>query len=356
MYSFQSFPRRVLSVLLCSFLFIVLSCQKGDTVDPVSSFSDPVLQRLLDMGFDRNAIQDEGKYYVVEGDMKFHKKEDALNRARTSQLSIGDGSFPTLSIIDDITVSVGNFPTTTWRNKIVDATIAAISEWNSIPGSKVHFVYGSGIGDVEVIYKASLGYTQWGRTDTPPGCQVGPEVWLNYETENHSPDQLHFLLTHELGHTIGILHTDGQQLGGRTPAQIPGTPDSDFNSVMNSGTGLSNLYAWSVAYPNGFSAGDKNATAFLYPSATPLPNLLNSPDGSGNPVLVTWPPSFMCGISVSVSLRKQGALGYTKAASSVNNDGSYRFDTSNMTPGLYEVKVQKPIHNGAQITKTIYWF
>src|SRR5207248_9168131 len=62
------------------------------------------------------------------------------------------------------------------------------------------------------------------------------------------------------GHAIGLRHTNWQGLETAAPFganQIPGTPQTDANSVMNSGTGLRE---WA-----GFSTYDKLAGFWLYP-------------------------------------------------------------------------------------------
>jgi hypothetical protein len=58
---------------------------------------------------------------------------------------------------------------------------------------------------------------------------VGNEVDINTYYNYLSSSYKTFALTHELGHSIGFTHTDGTY--GNL---IPGTPESDPNSVMNS--------------------------------------------------------------------------------------------------------------------------
>ncbi len=67
-------------------------------------------------------------------------------------------------------------------------------------------------------------------------------------------------LVHELGHCIGFRHTNWYSLGegsGSVGAnQIPGSPTSDSNSVMNGGTALN---SW-----KGFSNWDIFSVKYLY--------------------------------------------------------------------------------------------
>ena len=79
---------------------------------------------------------------------------------------------------------------------------------------------------------------------------VGNEVDINTYYNYLSSSYKTFALTHELGHSIGFTHTDGTY--GNL---IPGTPEVDPNSVMNSF-----VLPW-----NGFTSYDVSAVNTIYP-------------------------------------------------------------------------------------------
>jgi hypothetical protein len=79
---------------------------------------------------------------------------------------------------------------------------------------------------------------------------VGNEVDINTYYNYLSSSYKTFTLTHELGHSIGFTHTDGTY--GNL---IPGTPETDPNSVMNSF-----VLPW-----NGFTSYDVLAVNTIYP-------------------------------------------------------------------------------------------
>jgi len=79
---------------------------------------------------------------------------------------------------------------------------------------------------------------------------VGNEVDINTYYNYLSSSYKTFALTHELGHSIGFTHTDGTY--GNL---IPGTPEVDPNSVMNSF-----VLPWNV-----FTSYDVSAVNTIYP-------------------------------------------------------------------------------------------
>lgn len=80
--------------------------------------------------------------------------------------------------------------------------------------------------------------------------RVGNEVDINTYYNYLSGSYKTFALTHELGHSIGFTHTDGTY--GNL---VPGTPETDPNSVMNSF-----VLPW-----NGFTYYDITAVNTIYP-------------------------------------------------------------------------------------------
>ncbi|HEU0112221.1 MAG TPA: M57 family metalloprotease [Flavisolibacter sp.] len=82
--------------------------------------------------------------------------------------------------------------------------------------------------------------------DGSAGHKVQINTYYNYLNASYKT----FAITHELGHTIGFTHTN-QTYG----SLIPGTPETDPNSVMNS-----TVLPW-----NGFTSYDVIAVRTIYP-------------------------------------------------------------------------------------------
>jgi predicted Zn-dependent protease len=102
---------------------------------------------------------------------------------------------------------------------------------------------------VKTLYDASTSMVAQAYLPYSDGT-AGNEVDINTYYSSLSSSYKTFALTHEVGHTIGFTHTDGTY--GNL---IPGTPETDANSIMNSF-----VLPW-----NGFTSYDVLAVNTLYP-------------------------------------------------------------------------------------------
>lgn len=323
---------------------LVLSCTKEPIVNstiPNKEYDNSTYQQILNLGFNQNSIIDYGKYYLVEGDIRFWKTAAVSPNARPSQRAVTQYKLPNLSSVGNITVRVdNNFPNSTFRNNVITAVQTACSRWNGI-NSAVNFTYTSGsTATIVVGYESNLPSTQYGAGDYPVGCEtgsgVGPTLGISTNAGNLTSTPLAFVLTHELGHTIGLAHTDQ----GALSYQIFGTPTSDSNSIMQSGPadGISSN-PLSVPTRSSFTTGDQNAVKFLFPAggATVTP-IYNSQGDPSNPIQVTWTPSQYCNLSMDVEIYYNDT--FVKSITQTFNDGLQTFSTSQLTSGnTYTFKV-----------------
>ncbi|MCW3464515.1 zinc-dependent metalloprotease [Chitinophaga nivalis] len=153
------------------------------------------------------------------------------------------------SIITEVRVN-NRVSNTAWSN----AVVTAIGNWNASnisSVSKLRFVFAS-TGAHITITDLSNEPSNWiARAYLPTSNgRPGATVEINRYHDGLSQSQKVFALTHELGHNIGLLHTNQNQ-----GVFIQGTPASDPNSVMNS-----TVLPWST-----FTSGDITAIRILYP-------------------------------------------------------------------------------------------
>jgi hypothetical protein len=180
----------------------------------------------------------------------------------------------------------------------------------------------------------------------PEGCAPSQELGLANMTSDLTIDQLRFLITHELGHSIGIMHTDADEVdrfGNPLPRYlVPGTGNQDSQSVMNSGgfngttSDPESVPAWSVKFPSGFSLGDKVAVSFLYPTTPTVTGVANY---GSETIDFTWTPSVFCVPEVLIRIEKDG-VAQSPTPFTTSNDGQHSFGPSAF--GIYDFRVSDP--------------
>jgi hypothetical protein len=252
------------------FLGIMYSCsnedmeysenQNAEEVGLVSS--EKVLNRILSLGVSKENIVEYNDYYLVEGDIVFPKDdsifsdESTLRQARTKNLVTRKGIQVYLKAnFSDINTNISI------------ALDCALSAYNALNPSLALFrTTDQSQADIIISCDNTLGTDVCGRGGFPysngdPYNKVLIQETTLLEHSITSISQLQFLLVHELGHNVGLRHTnwaDGEIAGSYGAIQIAGTPQTDDSSVMNSSTGG---YYWL-----GFSYYDKIAILTIYPT------------------------------------------------------------------------------------------
>ncbi|WP_316804927.1 M57 family metalloprotease [Pedobacter nototheniae] len=270
---------------LITFLIIltIQSCSKKQAVAPEQNTEIPetVLNKIKEMGFNTKGVQILNDGYIVEGDI-FLPKNTLGKAASSANLIIAKSEqYQTYNLVQNlprtITISVSNLPA-------VYSTAAsnAVTRYNSL-NLKINFQFVNSNGDIQII-----GFNQ---AATSQGIKLGyggfpfsgnpfNEIGLNTNPAafGTNPDlgYITSVIQHEIGHCIGLRHTDYYDRGyscansqneGNTynssdiqnfpgAIQIPGTPASaDPNSFM---------LACSNGTDRTFNANDEVAIKYLY--------------------------------------------------------------------------------------------
>jgi predicted Zn-dependent protease len=265
------------AMLLCALLVFFQSCKDPDITSeqsiPQQTGNDPQLQTLSNFlagltgaPLDKVVYDLNEKTFIIDGDIKVTRSsaEGYLNADKGSRVNQRQ-LFWSLKdeVVKDIKVHITSSIYTPWY----EAVILAMKDWNAIPNTKVHFQQTTKLDEADIRITAQYGFPNpdgspnWLARQSLPNSDGtiggGMEVNVYYNAESAMPlSKKRMAIAHELGHAIGLTHTD--KLSGLLEIQICDTPFMDNNSVMNS----------SVSNWKGFSKYDMKAVETMYPQHT----------------------------------------------------------------------------------------
>jgi hypothetical protein len=283
------------SLYLLAIAAVVVISACTDSTSPnrnegLSSPADDVAAAVRKLGFSTVGMIDRGDVVIVEGDVVL-EKAGLLSLAERGVRSVDPTqglrpNQPRLQWVVDTLVARSNVSNIrvdlsgiASDQNWVNAVRAAISDWNSVPGTVVYFVESSpadlsfvfadlrnpNYPDISVIAQAMFPTGSPGR--------VGSQIKVNTYAPGLSASQKEFNMVHEMGHTIGFRHTNWQgyncganhfteHAGDGGAHQVAETPPTDASSVMN---GCYGDHSWT-----GFSGYDEIAVSHLYAPGSSL--------------------------------------------------------------------------------------
>jgi hypothetical protein len=223
---------------------------------------------IIAMGFKPDDIVDDGTRFVVQGDMLFYK--DQLRGIKAGEeggaAHSGDTRLTPPGVKMQWVVNHWAHRRNPDGNYHVDlsgiagnpaylaAVRSAMQQWNAIPEANTSFTEGTGAEAIHVVGGTCPSGVACAAL--PINGHIGSPLTITSGLDGFAAGQQLFMMVHELGHAMGMLHTDwtywGEPAYGN-PFKVPGTPDFDSESVMNKNTG-----GW---YFTAFTNGDRRTAA-----------------------------------------------------------------------------------------------
>lgn len=235
-------------LFLFSLIILALSCgndyvaEEGLNIDNNFSF-DVDKNKLFSIGFDTVGIQDCGAYYVLENDIIICK--DSLKKMMPTR-----GYYCDLFTANYSAITVGvDGSTISYNSSWVPALQQALNIYKHYTGLKLSYTQVS--PDIVVVKEAmtsSSGLYVGGR-GTFPSIQGGYGNVIRINSLSYSGQSLDyymshsqkvFLLMHEIGHNLGLRHSNcmvnGEEVSSYGANLVPGTTTNDTDSYMKSNT------------------------------------------------------------------------------------------------------------------------
>jgi hypothetical protein len=248
---------------VAAFLMIATtSCKKTDVAAPAQENTDELVQFIKTTTGETNVTYSSAKkIFIIDNDglMSLQEAKDHLAQYKASGETLGAASTENIqhrksyySVAPAKAVAVNIYADASVPAVWVTALDQAIANWNNV-NSLIHVtrvssrslaqtvVLGVNNGGTGVI--ATTYYPDY---NSNPGKSCTINTYYNYLSNGYQV----FALSHELGHAFGFGHTNSTY-----GSLVPGTPDSDGYSVMNSV-----CKSWSA-----FSSYDLLAFRTIYP-------------------------------------------------------------------------------------------
>lgn len=264
---------------------MVPSCTENDLAQKDGVVSEEVKAKFVELGFDVSDIRmvpddnpltggSSSMNYVLENDIVITPENlEAMSKSDVFHRGAVGEQYRTNNLVSGLprTISVIGYTggSNALTTKMRTALQYAVDNYNALnTGLTFTLTFGTNYPSYDiVVYR--VGGSAGGSAGFPSGGDPYQFVQVFSQTNNYSTDVIEHVMTHEIGHCLGLRHTDyfnrslscgsggNEGDGGVGAVHVPGTPTGfDANSVM--------LSCFSSSENGEFGSYDVVALEYLY--------------------------------------------------------------------------------------------
>ena len=281
-----NFKNRLMIVLAIFASTVVMSsCQQDEELNvDLNTINNDIRDKFVELGFDAsdmyvdqidNPLTGEvEKFYMLEGDIAISAKQmEEMLDSDIAHRGVNGEQYRTNNLVSQgRTIRVIGYTGNNANgldSKMQTALQWAVANFNRINTSlNFTLTFGTNYNSYDmVVYRVSGG--GGGSAGFPSGGRPNKFIRINSGTSNYDTNVVEHVITHEMGHSVGLRHTDyfdrsyscgsggNEGDGGVGAIHVPGTPTGiDPNSIM--------LACFSSGEDGEFGSFDVTALEYLY--------------------------------------------------------------------------------------------